>query len=148
LSVILTTSLYGPPGKGLVAEITCAQFALYGGVAPAGWTVKENTCGYYTNDHLTPFASLGLTGAPGGPPGRWYYYTATVEDGRVIVPSSEIILPTTHTNVFCIIRRQEYSPTEPGIVRDFTVNNDDNSIDFIPSLSTLNGQSCSVKVFK
>lgn len=148
MPVILTTSLFGPPGIGWVAEVSCEQFALYGGIAPAGWKVKENNCGYQTNEHLTPFASLGLTGAPGGPPGQWYSYTGTVTGGEVVVPSSEIILPTNHANVICIIRRQQYDATEPGIVRDFTVNNDTNTIEFIPSLSTLNGQTCLVRVFK
>lgn len=127
-------------------EVSCEQYNLMG-VAPSGWVVLASDCGRYQENFLTPFATLGLETGVGGPPGRRYYYTGTVTDNRVIIPLGSLSLPPIEANVEAVIRRQQYLPSEPGVVRDFAVNLDDNSIDFRPELN-LNGQTCVVIAFK
>lgn len=125
----------------------CAQFALMDGVLPASWTVTENTCGIYVGQLRSPYASFGIELSGTSVPGSWYTYKGIVVANVVTVPTSEIILPSNPNNVFVIVRRQQYNPSFPGEIRDFTVNNTDNSIDFEPGLG-LNGQTAYVRVFK
>lgn len=126
---------------------TCEQYALMGYSLPAGWTMTGNTCGIYMELIHSPFASYGLDLTGGALPGNWYVYEGVVADDRVIIPTDAFTLPSNWNNVFVIVRRQQYHPDVPGDVRDFFVNNADNSIDFRTTLG-LNGQTAYVRIFK
>ena len=45
--------------------ISCEKWALLGGVAPSGWTVKSNTCANYARQLYSPFASFGILSGDG-----------------------------------------------------------------------------------
>lgn len=131
----------------ITRTFSCGQYALMGNDVPSGWTITENTCGVYADLFRSPYASFGLDLTGTRLPGAWYTYKATIASNRVIIPVTSILLPSNHNNVRAIVRRQEYHPSEPGEVRDFAVNNIDNSIDFVSGLN-LNGQIAFIKVFK
>ena len=128
-------------------EFTCEEYALSDYTVPLGFTITENTCGIYMQSFRSPFASFGIDFAGTALPGNWYTYKGTIASNRVIVPTSEFTLPSNHHNTQVIVRRQTYQPTVPGEVRDYSVNNADNSIDFESSLN-LNGQVAYIRVFK
>ena len=128
-------------------EFSCTQYALMGGSLPSGWTISENTCGIYTQHFRSPYASFGIDFAGTALPGSWYTYKATIASNQVVVPSTEFILPSNPHNTRVEVRRQAYHPSVPGEVRDYTVNNSNNSIDFEASLG-LNGQIAFISVFR
>lgn len=129
-----------------IREFTCEQLALMDGVLDPAWTITENTCGQYFSQFRSPYASFGIDVNGATLPGAWYTYKGTVASNRVIIPTADMVLPSNPSNVMVIVRRQNYNPSVPGDVRDFTVNNSDNSIDF-ESLG-LDGQIAYIKVFK
>lgn len=130
-----------------IREFTCEQYALSGYALDAAWTITENTCGQYLAKLHSPFASFGIEFGGTAIPGGWYVYKAVIASNRVIIPTADLTLPSNEANVIAIIRRQQYNATVPGEVRDFTVNNADNSVDFEAGLN-LNGQIAFIRVFK
>ena len=131
----------------ITRTFTCEQYALMNDTLPSGWTITNNTCGVYLGQLRSPYASFGLEIDGTRLPGNWYTYEGVIASNRVIIPTGDLVLPGKPDNVFVIVRRQEYHPTVPGDMRDFTVNNTDNSIDFQSSLS-LNGQTAYIRVLK
>jgi hypothetical protein len=81
--------------------------------------------------------------------GRWVIWDGiigqTVAD-RLIVPPLELLLPQRAENIRATVRRQTYFPTVNPVIRDYSVNNPDNYLDFNPALR-LNGQKCTVEAF-
>lgn len=129
-------------------EFTCEQVALMGGV-PSGWTVIKNTCGIYLYNIYSPYASFGLEITGNVVTGSWYIYEGTVSSDEVAVPTGELLLPSDPRNVRVTVRRQMYHPSEPGKVRDFSVDTALNKIVFTPGrFPSLNGQKATVEVFK
>ena len=130
-----------------IRYFTCEQYALAGDALPAGWTITENTCGMYFGQFRSPFASFGLNLSGTALPGNWYTYKGTIASNQVVIPTTEFLLPSNPCNTRVIVRRQAYNPSVPGDTRDYSVNNEDNSIDFEASLG-LNGQVAYISVFK
>lgn len=131
----------------LTRTFTCAQYALLNDTLPTGWVETSNTCGQYFGLLRSPEASFGLELNSAVLPGGWYSYEATITADEVEIPTSVFVLPTNPDNTIAIVRRQQYHPTVPGDVRDFTVDNVNNKIIFNPALN-LSGQICYVRVFR
>ena len=128
-------------------EFTCEQYALMGGL-PAGWTLIKNTCGLYLQKIASPYAAYSLDPSSSAVGGRWHLWDGTVALGKVTVPLAELALPADAAAIRLIVRRQMYRPSEPGMVRDFFVNNTDNSLDLVvANTGNLNGQRCTVEAF-
>lgn len=131
----------------MTREYTCEQWALMDGVPPTGWEVVSNTCQVYLQDFYAPFAAFTpefTADAIVPNVGRWYIWEGVISSDRLVIPLSELRLPSDPAQVKVEVRRQGYRPSEPGKPRDFWVNNVDNSIDFIvgtgkPSLNTFLG---------
>lgn len=139
--------------NGLISRsFSCQQYTLMGNSLPAGWTLTANTCGLLQANFLTPFAASGLAGNGSSTArGKWYLFEAivgSVNTNRVMLPLT-FLLPSEATNVRLVVRRQHYLPSEPGVNRDYAVNITDNSLDLDPAKTgNLNGQKCTVEVFK
>jgi len=81
--------------------------------------------------------------------GRFYLWEGVVgatNSNRLMIPYSVLVLPVIPANTEITVRRQVYQPTEPGFIRDYTVNNAANSIDFTSSPS-LNGLKAIVRIW-
>ena len=140
-------------GVNIEREYTCEQWALMNSVPPAGWVTLSNTCPVYLRQFHAPYASFTPDfGAEGISVAgiRKYIWDGVVSANRVIIPISDLTLPSIEAMVEAHVNRVAYFPSEPGIIRDFYVNTVDNSIDFITGAGrpNLNGLKARIFVWK
>ena len=136
--------------ENVTRAFTCEEFALMDDTAPGGWEVIANTCAFYLKDFHSPFASFtpdfGAGGISTGTPRR-YIWEGVIASNKATIPVSELTLPTREAHVEAYVNRQAYHPSEPGFVRDFFVNNVDNSLDFEAGAGRPNLNGLKIKVY-
>ena len=126
-------------GENITHAFTCEEFALMDDTAPAGWEVLTNTCAFYLKDFHSPSASFT--------PDFGYIWEGVIASNKATIPVSELTLPTREAHVEAYVNRQAYHPSEPGFVRDFFVNNVDNSLDFETGAGRPNLNGLKIKVY-